>query len=129
MPAPRAARPGRQPAAPGSAAEITRARGGYTPDGSAIPGIVDGWMTLSRNGNGPISVRLRLGGKDDGTASGGVIEVVVQPTSAASIAAIFAPDTGAVDAPRGDDRSSSAWVPCRVGISRRLNQGGKSPSR
>ncbi|MDN4517306.1 hypothetical protein QYF68_05650 [Mycolicibacterium austroafricanum] len=92
---------------------------------SAIPGIVDGWLTASRNADGLVSLRLILGGKHDDGPSGAVIEVVVQPAFAASVAANFAADADAADARAAGDRSSSC-VPCRVGISRRLNRGSNS---
>ncbi|AEV73596.1 hypothetical protein MycrhN_3056 [Mycolicibacterium rhodesiae NBB3] len=126
MSAPRAAPTGQQPVAPGSATETGYARAEHTPGVSAIPGIVDGWLTASRNANGLVSLRLILGGKQDGRPSGAVIEVVVQPAFAASVAATFAADADAADARGAGDRSSSC-VPCRVGISRRLNHGAKSP--
>lgn len=126
MSAPGAALSGQQPAAPGSASETGHAGAERTPGASAIPGVVDGWLTASRNDDGLVSLRLILGGKQDGEPSGDVIEVVVQPTFAASVAATLAASVDAADSRREKDRPS-ACVPCRVGISRRLN-GTKSPS-
>jgi hypothetical protein len=79
-------------------------------------------MTVSRKADGPVSLRIMLGGNRDGAPLGDVIEVVVESDFAVSVIRTLAGNSESADV-GAPERRGAACVPCHVGISRRPNHG------
>lgn len=88
----------------------------------SISGVIDDWMMARRNAGGLASFLIRIGANHDGAPSSDVIEVVVESHFATSVADTLADNTGSQEGHRAQIRTTSAYVPCCVGISRRLHQ-------